>query len=214
MYSLANWPHRYFSPSKSGLINGPTSIMVINLRHYYFNFSATFCQCVCVSLCYRGKYHDEEMCGEGKINFTINKQAYKYLCFVITPNLQTHTHHQYTQTQSQHSSTTMMWFMRPELDAALRGNALSSYLPPLWKAGLGSFRRREKPYKLLPREIHTPTELQKEVEHSRNTLLLMTSLLSRSGKWELSFEKNTENWKGVLSGLGYLWHLRGSGKTC
>lgn len=133
------------------------------------------------------------MCGEVKINFNINKQAYKYLCFVITPNLQTHTHqHQYTQTQSPHSSTTMMWFMRPELDAALRGNALSSYLPPLWKAGLGSFRRREKPYKLLPREIHTPTELQKEVEHCRNTLLLMTSPFVSEWKVGRVFWKNIE----------------------
>lgn len=82
--------------------------------------------------------------------------------------------------------------MRPELDAALRGNALSSYLPPLWKAGLGSFRRREKPYKLLPREIHTPTELQKEVEHCRNTLLLMTSPFVSEWKVGTVFWKNIE----------------------
>lgn len=124
MYSLANWPHNCFSQSKYVMIDGPTSIMVINIRRYYsFNFSAAYWREVITMM---------KKPVRGKNQFNINKQVYKYLCFVITPNLHppTHAHHhrQYTQTQSQHSSTTMMWFMRPELDAALQGNALSSYL--------------------------------------------------------------------------------------
>lgn len=59
-----------------------------------------------------------------------------------------------------------------ELDAALWVDALRSYLTLLQRAGLLSFKRREKPYKVWPLEIHTPTELQEKRRNETETLFI------------------------------------------
>ena len=80
------------------------------------------------------------------------------MCYVIAPDLHPPTPPAHTNTQSTLEYKPRLWFMRPALDGALQGNALSSYLPLLKKAGLESFRAAS--IKPSPPQIHTATELQ------------------------------------------------------
>lgn len=58
-----------------------------------------------------------------------------------------------------------------ELDAALWVDALRSYLTLLQRAGLVSFKRREKPYKVWPAgDSYTHRAAGKEEERDRNTI--------------------------------------------
>lgn len=67
-----------------------------------------------------------------------------------------------------------------ELDAALWVDALRFYLTLLQRAGLVSFKRREKPYKVWLLEIHTPTELQEKRRNETETRFIR-SQFGRSG---------------------------------
>lgn len=106
----------------------------------------------------------------GKQNlFHINKQACKYsysntIPLFIIASLHLPPAHTDKELKLQHKHDVIY-----ELDAALWVDALRSYLTFLQRAGLVSFKRRAKPYKVLPLEIHTPTELQEKRRNETET---------------------------------------------
>lgn len=101
--------------------------------------------------------------------FHINKQACKYFLFIIT-NLHLPPAHTDTVLKLQHK-----WFtswMRP---------CGSMHYALIWRFCRGQvwyhLKRREKPYKVCPLEIHTPTELQKKRRKETEILFYVSGVV-------------------------------------
>lgn len=107
-------------------------------------------------------------------SFLINKQACKYFFLIATLHLP--PAHTDKELKLQHKRDVIY-----RLDAVLWVDALRSYLTLLQRAGLVSFKRRVKPYKVWLLEIHTPTELHEKTRNETETLFIRSQLV---GAWK------------------------------